>query len=444
MNIQKYETNYKKNLFLKQISNFKISDYSEKLENNVIQIYPDIKYQKVLGFGGAFTSSTGYSIKKIKQELQNKIYNDYFSEDGIGYNFCRLCIGSSDFSNKSYSYSKQENLQDFSIEKDFEYVIDIIKEAKKLQPNLRFLASPWSPPAFMKDNNSLYLGGKLKADYYKTWAEYLTKYIQKYKENDIKIDYITIQNEPNARQLWESCKYTKEEEKTFAEEFLAPCFQKNKIETKILTWDHNKEKLFDRAKYSFENSNLIAGIAYHYYTGDHFENVNLVREHYPNKLLIHTEGCTGYSSFNKRKNLVNAEIYAHDICGDLNSGANAYIDWNMVLNHRGGPNHKFNFCDSPIMLNFWENNYIKKLSFFYIGHFSKFIKQNARRIAFSKYTDEIEVTAFENEDKSIVAVIFNRTDNKKKINIVLNDTVINDCIEAHSIITYKIQSCDNN
>lgn len=440
MEIKKIETNYKRNLFFNE-TKIKPQNYSEKLENKIINIYPEIKYQTLIGFGGAFTEATGYSLKQLSTDIQANIMKEYFSNNGLNYNIGRLPIGSSDFSPKSYSYSVTPDLSDFSISQDEQYIIPIVKSAKKINPNLHFLSSPWSPPKFMKSNKMLVLGGKLLDKYKNTWANYLVKYITAYKQHGINIDYITIQNEPNAIQIWESCLYSSKEEADFAINTLYPEFQKNNITTKILIWDHNKEKLFTRATSELNSSSAlkaISGIAFHWYTGDHFENISLTKDTFPGKLLIHTEGCTGFSKFNPNDEIHNAEIYGHDILGDLNSGINAYIDWNLVLDYKGGPNHKFNYCNSPIMINNDNSNYIKNLTFYYIGHFSKYIKPGSRRIAFSRYSDDIEFTSFINPDNSIAVVLLNRNDFNKEYNIVLNNSLIHDNLDSHAIVSYLI------
>lgn len=440
MNVLKFETNYKRKIFLNETKVY-YKNYTEKLENKIINIYPEINYQHFIGFGGAFTESSGYALSLLPKEKQFDIINDYFLSNNANYSFCRLPIGSSDFSLKSYSYSKKEDLSDFTIEQDKKYIIPMIKLAQKVNPNIKFLASPWSPPKFMKSNKMLILGGKLLNKYKQTFAEYLSKYILEYRKENIFIDYITVQNEPNAIQTWESCLYSPEEEKDFVVNYLYPTFTKDNIKTKILIWDHNKEKLFSRAQKELntnESLQTISGLAFHLYTGDHFENIKLVQETFPGKLLIHTEGCTGYSNFNTNDEVKNAEIYSHDILGDLNSGINGYIDWNLVLDYKGGPNHKLNYCNSPIMINREKNNYIKNLSFYYITHFSKFIKPNAKRIAFSSYSADIEITAFENIDKSIAIVLLNRTNFNKEYNIILNDKVIHDNLDNHAIVSYLI------
>ena len=438
----KIETNYKKKIFHKKYDNLKIEKLTDNIEFEVINIYPNLTFQSFIGFGGAFTEATGYSINLLPRDLQKSLFEDYFSKGGLNYSFCRLPIGSTDFSKFSYSYANKPDLSDFSIKKDFEYIIPTIKEAQKINPNIKFLASPWSPPSFMKTNNKLTNGGKLKDIFKPAYAEYLLKYIESYKKENINISYITPQNEPNATQTWESCIFSSEEEIDFISNYLYPSFSNRNINTKILMWDHNKDKILNRVlEEENRNHNLggIEGFAFHWYTGDHFENLALLHELYPNKLLIHTEGCTGYSLFKKSHEVNNAEIYAHDIIGDLNAGTNGYIDWNMVLDFKGGPNHKLNYCNSPIMINKKHSNYIKNLTYYYIGHFSKYIMPNSQRIGNSKYTDKIEVLSFKNTDNSITVVILNKNNESVSYNLVVEDNVIKDKISKHSIVTYVLK-----
>ena len=438
MKIEKIETNHKRNLYF-QTREIKAKKYEEKQENKIINIYKEIKHQEFIGFGGAITQASGVVYNQLPEEKKKSFLDDYFRM--CNYNLCRLPIGSCDFSPESYSYSYEKDLSDFSIEKDKKYLIPLLKDILEVNPNLKLLSSPWSPPKFMKTNKMLTLGGKLKKEYYLTYAKYLVKYINSYKDMGIKIDFITIQNEPSAVQVWESCIFTTEEEIDFLKSYLYPEFKNNNIETKILVYDHNKEKLYSRAKAIFESCSKeeTCGIAYHWYTGDHFENIKICKEEFPDKLLIHTEGCVGYSRFNQNDEVKNAEIYAHDIIGDLNNGCNGYIDWNLLLDQNGGPNHKNNYCNSPIMVNNEKTDYYKNLCYYYIGHFGKVIKPNAKKIANSTYIDKIEVTSFENEDGSIGVVLLNREDKNYEYNLCIGDISIKDNLDSHAIVSYLIK-----
>lgn len=433
MTITKFETNKDKNLYFNK-SIIKEKKYSSKQESQIVNIYPKVEYQEFLGIGAAITESSAYNYSLLSTNKKGDFMNDMFFN--INYSLCRLTIGSSDFSLNSYSYAKKHDLSDFSIERDKKYIIPFIRDALAINPNLKFLASPWSPPGFMKNTKLLYLGGKLSEKYKQTYADYFIKYILSYKELGINIDYITIQNEPGAIQLWESCIYSSEDEVDFLVNYLYPTFQKNNICTKILIYDHNKEKLYTRALSEFSDLNALnaaSGIAFHWYSGNHFENISLCRETFPNKLLFHTEGCFGFTPDNSFPNQ-----YAHDITEDLNHGVNGYIDWNILLDNKGGPNHKKNYCNSPVMLNNTNSDYIKNLSYYYIGHFSKVIHPGAHRIAFSKYIADITMTAFKNPDNSIAIVMVNRENYDIDFNLCMNDITFKDTLYKQSAISYLI------
>ena len=438
--IRKIETNIKRNLYLHS-SEISFSPLPSSLESNIIRIYPEYHFQSLLGFGGAITESAGYAFHSLSKDLQDEVIKECFSPNGLNYVLCRLPIGSCDFSIQSYSYSYQENLSDFSVKHDLKYIIPTIKAAQKENPSLSFLASPWSPPAFMKSNHRLSNGGKLLDNYKKVWANYLVKYIKSYQELGIPIDYMTIQNEPNAKQPWESCHYTAEEEANLLKYELYPVFRKYNLKTKLLIWDHNKDNILTRSTdilLKYHCLNEVAGIAFHWYTGGHFENLQLLSHLFPNQLLLHTEGCTGYSHFRPNDELFNAEMYAHEIIEDFNHGVHGFIDWNILLDYHGGPNHAKNYCNSPIMISKKKDNYIKTPAFYYISHISRYAKPNAKRIHFSKFSDNICVTSFQNPDKSVMIVLLNKTDKSIEYNLCYQNKTFHDNLDSHAIVTWII------
>ena len=441
MIVKKIETNIKRNLYFDITNNVVLNPGIPCSGNKTIKIDEKIKFQEFIGFGGAFTESSGYALSSVNNEIYNNIIDDYFSERGLNYVIGRLPIGSCDFSLNSYSYSYKNDLSDFSIERDMKYIIPFIKFALSRNSDLTFISSPWSPPAFMKDNKRLTRGGKLKQEFKQTWADYLTKYIKTYKKEGINISFMTIQNEPDVSQSWESCQYSVEDEADLLINYLFPTFARNNLTTKFLIWDHNKDKIYERVNDSFVKYNTYkyaAGVAFHWYTGSYFENLKKLNKLFPDKLLIHTEGCTGYSKFKPKDELFNAELYANEIIGDLNSGVNAFVDWNLVLDYKGGPNHKKNYCNSPIMINKDSSGYIKTPSYFYIGHFSKYIKAGAKRIAITSDFENINATAFENKDKSIAVVLFNKNDYNIEYNFCYNNYYFHDNLDSHAIVTLII------
>ncbi len=407
----------------------------------VVTIYPDIEYQKFHGFGGAITEAAGYAFSKLGKDNQKKVLESYFGEEGNQYRMVRGHIDSCDFSLDNYSaMTDPEDLEmnSFSLERDELYVLPLMKAAQEMRGEpLDLMLTPWSPPAFMKTNEDKNHGGKLKPEYRSFWAEYICRYMKEYEKRGLKVNRITIQNEPEAVQSWDSCIFSGAEEKEFLRDYLYPAFVKNGLsEIKINIWDHNKEIMYERAKATIddETDKMIDGIAFHWYTGDHFEAIGLTRDAFPDKELIFTEGCVEYSRFDASQ-LQNAQMYAHDIIGNLNAGMTGFIDWNILLDEKGGPNHVNNYCDAPIMIDTKNDKFEEKLSLHYIGHFSKYIRKDAKRIAFSKYTDKLEMTAFKNADGSIVLVMLNRNEYDLPVVIRIDGKVAEFIVPQNAIVT---------
>lgn len=411
-------------------------------EMKLVKVYPSVSYQEILGMGGAFTEAAAYTYSQMSKEKKKELISLYFGKGGNNYNFCRTHIQSCDFALGNYSYITDETdwkLESFSIENDRKYLLPLIKAAQEEQKELRLLASPWSPPAFMKTNGEMNHGGKLKEEYRGMWADMIARYIDEYEKEGVKIDRLTVQNEPAAVQSWDSCIFSGTEEAEFAVKYLRPALDRaGHSNVKINIWDHNKEKLLDRAEESFAVSGAdtaIDGIGFHWYTGDHFEALQEAARRYPKKEFIFTEGCVEYSRFASDNQVSHAEMYAHDIIGNFKAGMNGFIDWNLILNEKGGPNHVNNFCDAPVMCNIKEDTINVRLSYYYIGHFSKFIQPKAKRILASSYTKDLETVAFMNPNGEKVLIILN-TSNREQ-SAVVTDTVRSGevSMKGHSIMT---------
>lgn len=411
------------------------------VENELINVYDDVEYQEILGFGGALTEASAVTINKLSKDKQDEILKAYFdAEHGIGYTFCRSHINSCDFSLGNYTYADEEDpeLKNFDISRDEQAIIPLIQQAKVAAGEpFKLFASPWSPPAWMKTNGEMNNGGQLKREYWQTWADYFVKYIQAYAEHGIEIWGLTVQNEAKARQIWDSCIYTAEEEKDFVRDHLGPTLERHGLgHIKIMIWDHNKERVYDRAKVAFEDaaaSKYIWGIGFHWYSGDHFEGLSAVHRRFPDKHLVFTEGCQeGGVHLGSWKT---GERYGHDIMGNLNHGMSAWTDWNIVLDEQGGPNHVKNFCDAPIIADTTANQVIYESSYYYIGHFSKYIAPGAVRIGCTKYTDKLEASAFKNPDGSIAVIVMNRSEQELPYTLRHRDELAESSVPAHSIQT---------
>ena len=410
-------------------------------ENQLINIYPEFKYQQALGFGGAFTETAAYNFSLLNPESQKKLTEALFGKSGNNLNFCRTHINSADFSLSEYTYVKDGDvdLKTFSIDRDRKYIVPMIKAALKANPDLRLLASTWSPPAWMKDNNSVIHGGRLLPKYYKTWANYISLYLKEYKKEGVDFSAVTIQNEPKAVQTWESCIWTGKEEGEFAANFLRPTLDERGFnQTKIMVWDHNKERVMERARESLSvpgAEKAVWGIAFHWYSGDHFDNLRMAHELYPDKPLIATEFCLGGTI--KSENPWNeVEKYAKEMIGNFNNFTSASIEWNLIVDSQGGPYHnRTGGCKAQVYIDENKKNFILGPLYYTVGHFSRFIKRGAVRIGSSAYNDAVKVTAFSNPDGEIIIVVLNTTDKDANPKIRLNNCTAGFNLPAKSLQT---------
>ena len=406
-------------------------------EYPLVNVFPDIEFQEIKGFGGAFTEAASTTLDKLSKDNRDKILKLYFDkEEGIGYNFGRVHMNSCDFSLGNYTYVEEndETLESFNIERDEQSIIPMIKDAMKYN-EITMFASPWSPPAYMKTNGQMNQGGSLKKEYYELWSEYFVKYIEEYKKRGIDISIVSVQNEAKAVQRWDSCVYTAEEERDFIKNFLGG--KMAGMGVKILFWDHNKERTLERARITLdeETSKYIYGIALHWYSGDHFEQLDMFSKLYPDKDIVFSEGCYEYS-LGASDTVKIGEKYAHDMIGNFNNGCNIFCDWNLVLNEEGGPNHVGNYCDAPIMADTQNDKFYIHDSYYYIGHFSKFIEKGAKRIGSSKWTSEIDTVSFKNPDGTVISVVLNSTDEEKEFSFYITGEMFETKIEPRSIATY--------
>lgn len=410
----------------------------------LLNIYPEVRYQEINCFGGAITDAVAATLEKMPADVSNEVINAYFGPDGISYRCIRTHLDSCDFSTEPYAAvtdPDDKSFSTFSLERSENRVIHWIKEAYKAAGAcLPVMLSPWSPPAFMKTNGSRVGGGRLKKECYSDWAKYICRYIGEYRNRGINVTALSIQNEPNATQTWDSCLFTPDEERLFLKEHLYPeLCDAGLQDIQIYIWDHNKERLFDRAcsVITDDTMDMVSGIAFHWYSGDHFDAVRLVKERFLDKHLTFSEGCIEYSRFDTNQ-IRNAQMYGHDMIGNFAAGMDGFIDWNICLDEQGGPNYVGNYCEAPIICDTKNGMLSYKLSFHYISHFSCYIKPGAKRIATTIYSDEIEQVAFLNPDGSVVVVIQNRSDVDKNVSLRMADKLIDMELTAESISTIII------
>ncbi len=402
-----------------------------------------VKFQEFLGFGGAFTEASAVTLAKMPSHQRQAILSAYFSPDtGNAYTLCRTHINSCDFALGNYAYTEVDgdvSLEHFSIERDRQTLIPLIRDAMQLSGDqLKLFASPWSPPAWMKTNGKMNNGGKLKPEYRQTWADYYVRYITEYRQAQIPIWGLTVQNEPEAAQTWDSCLYSGEEERDFVRDYLGPTLQASGLgDVKVIIWDHNRDRMFERAKAVLDDpqaAQFVWGVGFHWYCGDHFDNVQLTHDAYPDKHLIFTEGCQEAGPH--LGSWDTGERYARSIIQDLNHWTEAWVDWNLVLDETGGPNHVNNLCSAPIIADTQTAEILYQSSYFYIGHFSRFIHPGARRVVCAKTLDDLESTAFLNTDGTVAVVVLNRSEQSIDFVLKTSEYQTHTSIPARGIKTF--------
>jgi glucosylceramidase len=380
----------------------------------VVWVNPAKQFQEIEGFGGAFTEAAAINWQKLSDPQREAVLRAYFDKDtGHSYSLCRLHMNSCDFALGNYAHAEVAEdltLEHFSIDRDRQALLPFIQAAQRISGYaLHLLASPWSPPAWMKNNGQMNGGGNLLPRYRATWAQCYVKFIQAYAKEGVPIWGVSVQNEPMAVQRWDSCIYTAEEEREFVRDFLGPTLEQAGLgHVRIVIWDHNRDEMVERASVVLsdpEAAKYVWGTGFHWYVEDHFDHVQLVHDAWPDKKLLFTEGCQEGGPHTGEWEM--GERYARSMINDLNRWTVGWIDWNLLLDLKGGPNHVGNYCSAPLLVDDENDRVLPQSSYAYIGHFSRFVRPGARRILCAATRQVLECTAFLNTDDTVVVVVMN-------------------------------------
>ncbi len=422
--------------------------HGQPFENEpCIFVDPYKSFQVFTGIGGALTDAAAETFSKLSAEQQDEFILSYFDpRDGIGYSLVRTNINSCDFSSSSYTYvdENDKTLSSFSVAHDEAFRIPFIRKAMVAAGGqLNLFVSPWSPPAWMKDNNNMLQGGKLLPAYYQVWADYYVRFIKAYEAHGIPVWGLTVQNEPMAKQTWESCIYTAEEERDFIKNYLGPTLKKSGLkDKKLIAWDHNRDLIYQRASTILDDKDAakyVWGIGFHWYEkwhgGEMPENIKRVAETYPSKPLLLTEACNYPFSWETFDQWHWGENYGAAMIHDFNNGATGWTDWNVLLDETGGPNHVSNFCFAPVHADTRDNSLHYMNSYYYIGHFSKYIRPGAKRIISSSNRAQLITTGFVNPDGTIAIIVMNSGETEVKYKMYVGGQAVETSSLPHSIAT---------
>ena len=457
----------------------KLTEFTADENPSTIKLNPKEQLQTITGFGGAFTESSAYLLNKISKKNRDIIIQAYFSEEGANYSLTRTHMNSCDFSLDQYSYSPVEgdvNLEHFTIQEDKDDLIPMIKDAMKASKDgFKIFGSPWTAAPWMKDNNK-WVGGKLLPKYYDTWALFFSKYVDAYKQEGIDIWGFTVENEPMGNgNNWESMHFSPDEMTNFVQNHLGPQLEKDNHDVKILGYDQNREHLNEWVDSQFQNeesSKYFDGTAIHWYASTYeifSEELQYAHHKAPNKYLIQAEACVdsqvpvwqddawywkkeatdwGWDwAPEKDKHLhpkyAPVNRYARDIIGCLNNWVDGWVDWNMVLDTKGGPNWFKNWCIAPVIVNPETDEVYFTPLYYTMAHFSKYIRPEAKVISLENSDKELQVTAAQNLDGSIAVVVFNEGKTKKSFKLLLGDkeTLVN--INAQALQTIIVSTIKN-
>ena len=490
-----YQTSYAGDR-LKLMNSNDIKSKSEVNNKVSLSVFPENEFQKYVGFGASFTESSAWNLATIPVELRKEVLTKLFNPTkGAGFSLTRTHINSSDYSNNHYTYvdDNDEDLSTFSINEDLKGfsgdeneqvknvelvepsydIIPMILEASQIKgADFKIIASPWSPPSWMKaGETSTMTNGSLMPKYYPVWAKYLSKYISGYAEKGIDIWAITPQNEPlhyhDAR--WDSNGFTPEQGRDFLKNHLGPQLVKDghlnldnlNEGVKVLIYDHNKSVMNDYVNPTYsdpEAAKYAWGTAFHWYANSELDDNNFytkeldkLRKDWPNKAMIHSESSIDIDekdpvgqyfreSTDYAGTFVPFETYAYDIISDLNHGTQGYVEWCVILSHKGQPNPYDNFNSAPVLINPETDAVIYTPLYYLLSHFSKFIRPDAVRIDLKgDVVDGLIYTAAKNTDGSIAIVVFNKNDAPTDVSFTIDDEVYSSKIAPKAMQTIHLQ-----
>ncbi len=450
------------------------------VEARVVGLYPDYTFQTVEGWGCAMTEAACYLLSQMSEENRKKALAKWFGPDGMNARFIRMHIDSCDYSLSEYQAVADPiadpELNTFTIDRDRKWTIPVVKEALAMaNGQLQVLLSPWSPPyqwktppEFSQNDAAVYggaevkidttkpgrsFGGRLKKEYYGSWARYLVKFMQAYLAEGIPVTMLSLQNEASAATSWDSCLWSGEEEREFLKNHLYPEMEKAGLAGKIAVfiWDHNKERAIehiDAFMADKDAADKVDGFAFHWYSGDHFEALDLLRRQYPDKFLMHTESCplhmpgkalsmspgedgvlnnawdAGAGMLDPRKIDHNDAIaYAHDMIGDLNHGMQGWMDWNMVVDQNGGPRHVQGGFGAPLVCE--EDGSLRTtIMYEYLRLVALAFRPGAVRMGKSVFGRDVEAAACRNADGSYGLLLLNQAKETVNVNIRMGGKIL--------------------
>lgn len=418
-----------------------------------ITINPEVRFQEIDGFGAAITGSTCYNLMQMSEKERHDFLVHTFSpSEGYGFSYARISIGCSDFSMSEYSCCDKPGIENFALTaEETDYVIPILKEILAINPDLKIMGSPWTPPLWMKVNNptekkphNKWTSGSLNPDLYAEYAEYFVRWIKAFNDNGINIYSVTPQNEPLNRGNSASCFMSWQEQCNFIKSALGPAIQKNAPQVRIYAFDHNYnyDDMDDQHGYPLniyndpEAAKYLAGAAYHNY-GGRVEELDRVHNAAPQKELVFSETSIGTWNGGRDLSVRLTDDMEEVALGTVNRWCRGAIVWNLMLDSEGAPNRPggCRTCFGAVDISKDDYSTITLNSHYYIlAHMASVVKPGAIRIASEGVdTEGVTYAAFINPDGSHSFVICNDTDTNLPINVTDGSVNFTCEIPAHAV-----------
>ncbi len=409
-----------------------------------IALNPSAVKQEVLGFGAAMTDSSCYVLSQMTDAERAPLMHELFAPQELAMNVCRTCIGASDYARNLYSFDDSTEpdpeLKKFSVDHDKAYILPMLREARKSNPDLFLFSSPWSPPGWMKPNNSM-LGGAMRKTSFAPYAQYFLKFLEGYKAEGVAIDAVTVQNETDAEQEGHmpACLWAQEQEMDFVKNHLGPALRKAGAPTKIWVLDHNYslwgraiDELSDPGVYEY-----VDGIAWHGYVGEH-SAMTRVHDAFPQKSAYWTEGGP---DINQPDYETDYTKWAETFNGILNNWARSITSWNIALDEKGKPNIGPFSCGGLVTVENATHKVTRSGQYWAFAHYSKHIKRGARVFAsdglgYDGSGGAVSHAAFRNPEGSNIVTLAN-TGDQRRVQLVLGAKMLEIEVPADSVHTLE-------
>jgi glucosylceramidase len=402
-----------------------------------VELFPDMTFQKILGFGSALTEASCFNLQRMPAEKRDWLMHNLFDPSQQALNVNRTCIGASDYSTVAYTYDESDepdpDLKNFSIAHDRKTVLPTLRQARKINPGMFLFSSPWTPPGWMKASHTM-LGGNMRRQYMQSYAMYFVKFLKAYAKAGVKINGVTINNEVDTDQggAMPQCSWPQEYEVDFVRYFLGPMLKKHELDTLIWFIDHNPN-LWGRALASLNEPDFrqfVDGVAWHTYGGDAYRMAQ-VHDAYPDKGAHWTEGGSDVTDPNYARDHVR---WGQSITSSLRNRCSSITTWNLVLDEHGKPNIGPFPCGGLVTVN--SETFDLTFSGLYqaLGQFSRHVRRGAVVFESLSALPLVTQVAFVNPDGERVLVLTN-SGSAETVSVRLGDKTVDVSLEAGSVTT---------